>query len=75
VPRDCMVASRRQGVAGELMGTIERAPGKEGAAGAQRGGGATTGRRGSSVRRHAMGFSPEGGSSATLASSQSCRGG
>jgi hypothetical protein len=32
-----VVASWRQGVAGELVGTTERAPGKEGAGGAHRG--------------------------------------
>jgi hypothetical protein len=32
-----MVASRQEGVAGELMGTTGRAPGKEGTGGAHRG--------------------------------------
>jgi hypothetical protein len=64
-----VVASRWQGVAGELMGTTGRAPGKEGAGGAHRGGGVTTGRRGGSVRRCAVGSLPEGGLAVTQTSS------
>jgi hypothetical protein len=41
-----VVASRRQGVARELVETTQRAPGKEGAGGAHRGGGATMARCG-----------------------------
>jgi hypothetical protein len=70
-----VVASRQQGVADELEGTIGRAPGKEGAGRAHQGGGVTTGQRGGSVRRRAAGFSPEGGLAATPAGSGSCGGG
>jgi hypothetical protein len=56
-----VVARLRQGVVGELEGTTRRAPGKEGASGAHRGGGATTGRRGGAVRWRAAGSSPKEG--------------
>jgi hypothetical protein len=56
-----VVARLRQGVVGELEGTTRRAPGKEGASGAHRGGGATTGRRGGSVWWRAAGSSPKEG--------------
>jgi hypothetical protein len=75
VAEGTVVASRRQGVVVELEGTTGRAPSKEGAGGAHRGGGASTGRRGSSVRRRATGSLPEEGSTVTLASSWSCWGG
>jgi hypothetical protein len=45
-----MVASRWQGVVGELVGSTGRAPGKEGAGGAHRGRRSTTRRGGGSVR-------------------------
>jgi hypothetical protein len=61
-----VVASRWQGVAGELAETTGRAPGNKSGGGAHRGGGAMTGQRGGSV---------EGGSTVTPASSGSCRGG
>jgi hypothetical protein len=61
-----VVASRWQGVAGELAETTGRAPGNKSGGGAHRGGGAMMGRRGGSV---------EGGSTVTPASSESCRGG
>jgi hypothetical protein len=70
-----VVASRRQGVDGELEETNGRVSGKEGAGGAHRGGGAMMRRRGGSVQRRMAGSSPEGGSAATPASSWSCRGG
>jgi hypothetical protein len=56
-----VVARLRQGVVGELEGTTGRAPGKEGAGGAHRGGDTTTGRRGGSVRWRAAGSSPKEG--------------
>jgi hypothetical protein len=70
-----VVASHWQGVAGELVGTTERTLGKVGVGRAHRGGGATMGRRGSSVRRRVVGSSPKGESAATTTSSWSCGGG
>jgi hypothetical protein len=70
-----VVASRWQGVAGELVGTTGRTLGKVGVGRAHRGGGATMGRRGSSVRWRAAGSSPKGESAATTTSSWSCGGG
>jgi hypothetical protein len=64
-----VVASRWQGVAGELVGTTETASGKEGAGGAHRGWRSTVRRGGGSVRWRAAGSSPEGGSAVTPASS------
>jgi hypothetical protein len=70
-----MVASRWQGVAGELVGTIGRAPGNKSEGGAHRGGGAMMGWRGGSVWQRAAESSPEGGSAVTPTSSESCGGG
>jgi hypothetical protein len=70
-----VVASRRQGVAGELMGTTGRAPGNESKGGAHQGWWSTARRGGSSVRRCATSSSPEGGSAVTPVSSWSCGGG
>jgi hypothetical protein len=66
-----VVASGRQGIVGELMGTTRRAPGKEGADGAHRGRRSTVRRGGGVVRRRVAGSSLEGGSTATLGSSWS----
>jgi hypothetical protein len=66
---------RSTGVAGELVGTTERAPGNERGGRAHRGWRSTVRRGGGSVRRRAAGSSPEGGSAATPASSWSCGGG
>jgi hypothetical protein len=64
-----VVASRRQGVAGELVGTTGRVPGKEGAGRAHRGRRSPARRGGSSVRRRTAGSSSEGGSAAMPTSS------
>jgi hypothetical protein len=70
-----VVASRQQGVAGELVGTTERAPSNKCRGGAHRGWRSTARRGGGSVRRRASGSSPEGGSAVIPASFWSCEGG
>jgi hypothetical protein len=70
-----VVASRRQGVAVELVGTTRRAPGNESGGGTHRGQRSTTRQGGGSVRRRVAGSSPEGGLAVTPASSRSCGGG
>jgi hypothetical protein len=70
-----VVASRRQSVAGELMGTTERAPRNENGGGAHRGRRWTARQGGGSVRRRTAGSALEGGSAVTPASSRSYEGG
>jgi hypothetical protein len=70
-----VVASRRQGVAGKLLGTTRRASGNKSGGRAHRGRRSTARRGGGSVRWCTAGSSPEGGSAVTLASSWSYGGG
>jgi hypothetical protein len=70
-----VVASRRQDVAGELVGTTGRASGNKSGGEAHRGRLSTARRGGGSVRRRMVGSLLEGGLAVTLTSSWSCEGG
>jgi hypothetical protein len=70
-----VVASWRQGVAGELVGTTGRASSNESGGEAHRGRQSTVRRGGGPMRRRMVGSLLEGGSAVTLTSSWSCGGG